>query len=81
MYEFDEALYETADGVGRITLNRPQKLNAMSPRIEQDLKEALRQARDDDHVRFGVLQANGRGFFFVDGAALKQFGLGGRFQA
>lgn len=62
MYQFAEALYEVQDRVGRITLNRPQKLNAMSPRMEQDIKEAMRQAKDDDGVRVLVLQANGRGF-------------------
>lgn len=61
-YEFQDALYEVEGGVARITLNRPQKLNAMSPRMEQDMVEALRQAREDENVRALVLQANGRGF-------------------
>lgn len=62
MYEFEEALYEAEGGVGRITLNRPHKLNAMSPRMEQDIKEALKQAQEDDAVKVLVIQANGRGF-------------------
>ncbi len=61
-YEFQDALYDAEAGIGTITLNRPQKLNAMSPRMERDMVEALRQARDDDEVRVVVLQANGRGF-------------------
>ncbi len=61
-YEFEDALYEVADGIGTITLNRPNKLNAMSPRMERDMVEALRQARDDDRVRTIVLKAAGRGF-------------------
>ena len=62
LYEFQDALYEAADGVATITLNRPQKLNAMSPRMEADMLEGLRLARGDDSVRVVVIAANGRGF-------------------
>jgi 2-(1,2-epoxy-1,2-dihydrophenyl)acetyl-CoA isomerase len=61
-YQFQDALYEADGGVATITLNRPQKLNAMSPRMEQDMLEGLRRAREDAAVRVVVIAANGRGF-------------------
>ena len=61
-------LYELADGVARITLNRPAKRNALNDELISGLKALLRQAHDDDEVRAIVLV--GAGSDFCSGADL-----------
>jgi 2-(1,2-epoxy-1,2-dihydrophenyl)acetyl-CoA isomerase len=52
-----------ADGpVTRITLNRPDKLNALTHRMSDELGRAFAQAGDDPDVRAIVLTGAGRGF-------------------
>lgn len=48
--------------VGRITLNRPEKLNALSSSLIGQLLEALRDWEADDAIRVIVLRGAGRGF-------------------
>ena len=55
-------LYESKDRVGYITLNRPEKKNAFSFQVVQELKEAFTAAEHDDSVKVIVLQANGDAF-------------------
>jgi enoyl-CoA hydratase len=52
---FETLLYETADGVGTISLNQPDTRNALSDDLLRELTEALERARDDDAVRCVVL--------------------------
>ena len=49
-------------GVTRITLNRPEKLNALSPALLTDLREALRELNPGDDVRVIRLRGAGRAF-------------------
>lgn len=59
----DDVLFETrADGIGLITLNRPDSLNAMGGRLVPMLGELLNQCEHDRAVRCVVLTGNGRGF-------------------
>ncbi|MDC0034856.1 enoyl-CoA hydratase-related protein [Chloroflexi bacterium] len=56
-------LYEKRDGVGYITLNRPESLNALNRELSAGLREALSEIRDDPEVILGVLiGAGGRAF-------------------
>src|SRR5882757_3050549 len=55
-------LYETADGVARLTLNRPQRGNAITPRLIAELVERVRRADLDPAVRVLVLSGAGSGF-------------------
>jgi methylglutaconyl-CoA hydratase len=55
-------IYEVRDRVGFITLNRPDKRNALNFKIVQELKEAFSAAENDDAVKVVVLQANGESF-------------------
>ncbi|KZL13360.1 enoyl-CoA hydratase-related protein [Pseudovibrio sp. Ad26] len=55
-------LKERLDGVLRITLNRPDKLNALSPEMRQDLLTALNQAHTNPEVRTVILTGSGRAF-------------------
>lgn len=58
----DTLLYQVADGVATLTLNRPDKLNAFDDALLGALDEALRQAERDAAVRCLVLTGAGRGF-------------------
>ncbi|MCA3180493.1 MAG: 2-(1,2-epoxy-1,2-dihydrophenyl)acetyl-CoA isomerase PaaG [Burkholderiaceae bacterium] len=53
---------ETADGVARLTLNRPDKLNSFTRRMHADLREALTAIEGDPAIRAVVLTGAGRGF-------------------
>ena len=57
-----EIMYEVRDGVARITLNRPEKLNALSPGMLSLLHDALWEADDDTSVHCVVLKGAGRAF-------------------
>jgi 2-(1,2-epoxy-1,2-dihydrophenyl)acetyl-CoA isomerase len=51
-----------ADGVATITLNRPDKLNAFTGTMREDLLEALRACERDPNVRVVVITGAGRAF-------------------
>ncbi len=55
-------LYERRGPSAWITLNRPEKLNAMSDVLVDQLEAALDQAEADDEVRIVVLRGAGRAF-------------------
>jgi methylglutaconyl-CoA hydratase len=62
-------LYAVEDGVARLTLNRPEKRNALNDELIAGLKKALRRADHDEAVRAAVLL--GSGSDFCSGADLK----------
>lgn len=62
MNEFQTILYEVDRGRARITLNRPEKLNALSMELQRELNEALWEADNDSRVHAVILRANGRAF-------------------
>lgn len=65
------ALYSVADGVARITLNRPEKRNALSPELVETLTGTLARSARDDGVR--VVLLTGAGPDFCSGADLAEF--------
>lgn len=65
-YEF--ILFDIADGVGTITLNRPKILNAMNTQLREELCAALDLCEVDDDV--GVVVIKGAGRAFSSGADL-----------
>ena len=58
----DELLVERGDGVLTITLNRPDRLNAISGPMLGALSETLQEANIDPEVRVVVMTGAGRGF-------------------
>jgi 2-(1,2-epoxy-1,2-dihydrophenyl)acetyl-CoA isomerase len=60
--EFSTLRYLSADGVARITLARPERLNALTARMHAELREALSAAAGDDTVHVVVLTGEGRAF-------------------
>jgi enoyl-CoA hydratase/carnithine racemase len=57
--EFETLLYEVADGVGFITLNRPEKLNSCDKTMIDELSFLYEELRYDDDVRAIVLTGAG----------------------
>lgn len=63
-------LYEVSDRVATLTLNRPDKRNALNGELVAGLKEGLSRAADDDDVR--VIALTGAGADFCSGADLAE---------
>ncbi|MEC9345642.1 MAG: enoyl-CoA hydratase-related protein [Pseudomonadota bacterium] len=57
-----EVLYAVADGVAVVTMNRPDRMNAMSATMPGEIRRVMQQATDDPAVRAIVLTGAGRGF-------------------
>jgi 2-(1,2-epoxy-1,2-dihydrophenyl)acetyl-CoA isomerase len=55
-------LFSRHDRVGLITLNRPEKLNAFTDRMRDDLAEVVREAEADDAIAALVITGAGRAF-------------------
>ena len=59
---YSEILYDISGKIATITLNRPEKLNAWTGIMEQEVRAALIEATDDDGVGVIILTGAGRGF-------------------
>ena len=68
---YDNLLYETTNGVCRITLNRPQVYNALSPGLIDEITTAVEAAGDDGSIRVVVITGTGDRAF-CSGADLKE---------
>ena len=58
----DTVLLDVDDGVATITLNRPDRLNAMSWDSWREFQDALRRVSEDDAIKVLVVTGAGRGF-------------------
>jgi len=67
---FANILYSVEDGIAEIRLNRPQRLNAVTQQLYDELNDALGQAESDGDVRVVLLTGEGRAFCV--GADLKE---------
>jgi 2-(1,2-epoxy-1,2-dihydrophenyl)acetyl-CoA isomerase len=70
--EYTAITYELADGVGRITLNRPEAANALNEELSSQMLDAIIRAEENREVRALVI-SGGTGRFFCAGADLKSF--------
>jgi enoyl-CoA hydratase len=62
MSDYEHILVEKEDGVGIITLNRPDKLNAMNRKLSSELRDAVKVMDADDGVGCIVITGAGRAF-------------------
>ena len=60
--DYDQIEVRRNGGVVTVTLNRPDKLNAMTGVMSDELLDAFTSAREDDEVRAVVVTGAGRGF-------------------
>jgi len=72
MSEHEAIIYEKKNGVGSITLNRPEALNAYNIRMRDELYEILGAIRDDPEVEVVILKGAGEKAFCA-GADLTEF--------
>jgi len=71
--QFETLLYDVdGDGVARITINRPDKLNALNTAVVAELGQAFEQVQTDEAVR-GVVLTGAGPKSFVAGADIGQF--------
>src|SRR5271169_2663034 len=64
---YEHILVDTEDGVGIVTLNRPDKLNAMNRQLSSEMREAVKQLDADDSI----------GCIVITGAGTRAFSAGG----
>ena len=79
---YSEILFEVDRGVATITLNRPDRLNAWTPVMGGEMREAMAAASGDQNVRAIVLTGAGRGFCAgADMASLSEISAAGETQS
>ena len=59
---FDNVIYERRDSIAYLTLNRPDKLNALNAALIADLQDALEVVEADPEVRVAIITGAGRAF-------------------
>jgi methylglutaconyl-CoA hydratase len=62
MKELKFANFKIENRVAYITINRPEKRNALNPQVVQDLKDLFAEAENNDEAKVIVLKANGDAF-------------------
>ena len=70
-YRYENVRIEIRDGIGWVTLNRPEKRNAMSPALHYEMDDALPRLEFDEDVKVVVI--SGAGGNFSAGQDLKTF--------
>jgi len=59
---YESIVYECADGIARITLNRPDRLNSFTSSMHGELRDALAKVAADKSARVLLITGAGRGF-------------------
>lgn len=72
MPPFSTLLYEMNEGIARISLNRPDSLNAYNIKMRDEFSEALSLVGTDNEIRCVIITGEGRSF--CSGADLTEFG-------
>jgi 2-(1,2-epoxy-1,2-dihydrophenyl)acetyl-CoA isomerase len=59
---YEQIRFETGNGIARITLNRPDRLNSFTTQMHGELRHALARVASDESARVLLLTGAGRGF-------------------
>src|SRR4029453_1876076 len=73
--QFETVIYEVADRVATLPLNRPERLNAMNQRLKDELRECWRLVKNDGDVWVAII--TGAGKAFSTGADVEGLATGG----
>ena len=65
--EYEDILYETSDGIAKITINRPEVRNAFRPATVVEMSKAFEVARDDPEIGVVILTGAGTEAFCSGG--------------
>ncbi len=65
--EYAEIVYEKAEGIAKITINRPHRMNAFTPLTNDEISDALRDARFDPEIGVVILTGAGTRAFCSGG--------------
>jgi naphthoate synthase len=65
--QFSDIKYDKADGIAKITINRPKVRNAFRPQTVMEMSRALNDARDDQHIGVVILTGEGKKAFCSGG--------------
>ncbi len=71
---YQTLLYQKRNGIGYVTLNRPEKLNALNRKVMEELGECFRSIRTDEEVRAVILTGAGDKAF-VAGADINELAV------
>lgn len=71
MPSFNNVLFETADGICVLTINRPDKLNALNQATLMEIREAIQEVYDEKSIKALIITGSG-GKAFVAGADIKE---------
>ncbi|AGT33214.1 dihydroxynaphthoic acid synthetase [Geobacillus genomosp. 3] len=75
-YDYEDIIYETYNGIAKITINRPEVHNAFRPKTVTEMIDAFARARDDSNIGVIILTGAG-GKAFCSGGDQKVRGHGG----
>ena len=73
---YEHLIYEVKDGVAKITLNRPDRMNAMNGELRDELRVAADEASGAEEVKVIIVTGSGERAFSA-GADVKDMGEGG----
>ncbi len=59
---FETIEFTVEDGLARLTLNRPDKLNSFNTQMHEEVRAAIKAVQRDDSIRCLLISGNGRGF-------------------
>ncbi len=71
---YQTLLYEKRAGIAYVTVNRPEKLNALNRKVMEELGACFAEIRDDEDVRAVILTGAGEKAF-VAGADINELAL------
>ncbi len=68
--EYETIIYQREGSVAIVTLNRPERLNAINAKLSAELEDLVDELADDDQIRVAIITGAGRGF--CAGADIKE---------